>query len=87
MIKEYPDDWRVTKNPICLLNIGACYRELRNYDEAIEVNHSIITDYPDTDFAKAAELNIKVINEYFKKGKEPTEEEIKKMIEEAGLER
>ena len=87
MVKEYPDDWRVTKNPICLRKIVDCYRELKNYDEAIEVNHSIITDYPDTDFAKAAELNIKVINEYFKKGKEPTEEEIRKMFEEAGLEK
>ncbi len=63
MVKEYPDDWRVTKNPICLRNIVDCYSELKNYDDAIEINHSIITNYPDTDFAKAAELNIKVIAE------------------------
>ncbi len=67
------------------MQIASCYVESKKYDEAIEVYQQISQEFPGSEYARGADLNRKIINEWVKKGKVPTEEELAAMMREAGL--
>jgi tetratricopeptide (TPR) repeat protein len=85
LIKEFPDDWRVKEEPICLEKIAVCYSKLKKYDDAIKVYQDIINKYPESEYSKIAKVAIRIINEYEKKGKVPSEDDVKKIEEEMGI--
>lgn len=45
----------------------------------------IIKTYPDSKFAKVAKAYLRITDEYYKKGKEPSLNEIEKIFEEEGI--
>lgn len=64
---------------------GRMYVGLKEYDKAIEVYQTILKIYPDSDLEKLAKIQIRIINEYYLKGKEPSMQEVQKIFEEGGL--
>jgi len=84
MIKEYPSDWRVS-SPICQDKIASCLARSGKYADAIAQYQQISKIYPNTIQARTANMNIRVINEYLKKGKEPSPEEMKRIMQEEGF--
>jgi tetratricopeptide (TPR) repeat protein len=85
MVENFPDDWRVMKEPYSIINIAYCYIELKRYDDAIKEYQEIINAFPKTKWEKFGNLNIRILNEYYKKGQIPKPEEIKNLFEGAGL--
>lgn len=82
-LKTYPSNhWIV---PHILLEKGFLLQNDKKYDKAIETFKKIIDEFPTVEFAKIAKIQIKIINDYLKKNKKPSSEELQKMYEEEGL--
>jgi len=61
------------------------YTALKEYEKAIEIYQVILKTYPDTDLEKLAKIQIRIINEYYLKGTEPSMQETQKIFEEGDL--
>ncbi|MCM8758444.1 MAG: hypothetical protein NC906_01545 [Candidatus Omnitrophica bacterium] len=85
MIEEYPADWRVKNVPIVLRKIVGCLKQLQMYDAAIAICQEIAKEFSETDWAKMSKADIRIINEYYKIGKKPSEEDVLKVYREMGI--
>jgi tetratricopeptide (TPR) repeat protein len=61
------------------------YTELKEFDKAIDIYRKIIDEYPETENAKAAKVYIRLINEYYRRNKSLSSEELGKIFKEEGI--
>ena len=78
MIRSFPENCFLI--PEAMFNKARIYTVQKNFDKAIVTYQEIVKNYPD--YAKAAKVSIRIINEYLKNNKTPSNEERKKIYEE-----